>query len=239
MQEGKVNSMEQIDVFAINLDRLMTLRGMRNSTLAQEVDVSREMIRQWRQGRSLPKPEREDAIARALRCKPWELFAVVDDETPAMLPIGMWATREGIPAGRAKALFELGILTGGTIGENGEVYLVPVGLRAPTDSKHLVRVARRPPWIAMFAVNFDAYMREKGISNYEMADCTNVGPCAVTNWRSGRSNPVQHRLPIIASKLRVTVDDLLKSPSRVNILEWKFRYNRKWPVAIDMESEAA
>jgi len=216
-----------VSVFAANLDRLMTRQGIRNSALAKAVGVSREMVAVWRRGKSLPAPERGEALTEALQCTEAELFEDVGDESPPMLPIAQWAKREDIPVGRARSLFELGLLTG-SIGSEGGVQLVPVTLRAPADSKHLVRVARRPGWVAAFAVNLDGRMREMSMSNAEMAEATGVGQCAVTHWRSGRGYPLTHRLPVIAQKLGCEVDDLIAEPLQRRMQNWKFRFGHAW-----------
>ena len=213
-------------VFAANIDRLMTLHGMRNTALAKAVGVSRQMVSQWRQGISLPWPDRETAIAGALNCHVNELFAETEQETPPMLPIAQWARRENIPVGRAKSLFDLGILTGSTGGAIGEMHLVPVEARAPRNSKHAVRAARRPDWHATFAINFDCRMRLAAISSLAMGVYTGVGHCAVTHWRSGRGFPMTERLPLIAQHLNCTVEDLLREPDSEQITEWNRRYSR-------------
>jgi transcriptional regulator with XRE-family HTH domain len=229
--ERNVGEIERnVGVFARNLDRLMTRRGIRNSTLAQIVGVSREMVSVWRQGKSLPAPERGDVLARALNCTEAELFEDVADDLPPMLPIAQWAKRENIPVGRAKSLFERGILSSDDciIGDDDGVHLVPVQLRAPPNSKHLVRVAQRPAWVMAFAVNLDGRMREMSMQNSEMAEATSVGQCAVTHWRSGRGYPLTKRLPLIADKLGCTVDDLLAEPIGRRVTNWKFRFGHAW-----------
>lgn len=220
---------KDVNVFAANLDRLMTIRGMRNAALAQAAEVSRQTISQWRQGLTVPTPDREVKIADALRCSRTELYSEIRVETPPMLPISQWAKRERIPIGRAKSLFDLGILTGSTGGGVGEMHLVPIGIHAPADSKHIVRAARRPNWIAAFAINLDWRMRFTQINNQTMALDTNVGEWAVTNWRSGRGYPLTERLPLIAQCLGCTIEELLAEPAIDQSIGWLLRYKRTRP----------
>jgi transcriptional regulator with XRE-family HTH domain len=219
--------MSNASVFAANLDRLMTMQGMRNAALAQAVNVSRQIVSQWRQGLSMPtSQDREEMIAAALGCEPDELYAEIIQETPPMLPISQWAKREGIPVGRAKSLFDLGILEGHIGGAVGEMYLVPFTARAPINSKKLVREARRPQWIAAFSVNLDLLMRQTGMSNSTMGLFTGVGGWAVINWRSGRGYPVTDRLELIAQRLECTLERLVAEPTDEQIMLWNIRYKR-------------
>jgi transcriptional regulator with XRE-family HTH domain len=219
--------MSNASVFAANLDRLMTMQGMRNAALAQTVGVSRQIVSQWRQGLTMPSSqEREELIATALGCKPRDLYAEIIQETPPMLPISQWAKREGIPVGRAKSLFDLGILEGHIGGAVGEMYLVPYMAHAPANSKKIVREARRPQWIAAFSVNLDLLMRETGMSNSSMGLFTGVGTWAVVNWRSGRGYPLTDRLELIAQRLGCTLEALLREPTPEQIMLWNIRYKR-------------
>lgn len=52
--------------FAANLDRIMTLNGVRNAWLAEQVGVHREIVGQWRQGIRQPLPEDIARICAAL-----------------------------------------------------------------------------------------------------------------------------------------------------------------------------
>lgn len=119
------------------------------------------------------------------------------------------------------------ILTGSQwVGEN--VQLVPASIRAPANSKHLVRVARRPKWVANFAINLDGLMREMQIQNLQMAEATGVGQCAVTHWRSGRGYPLIKRLGKIAETLGCSVEHLLAEPLHRRVLQWKYRFGHAW-----------
>jgi transcriptional regulator with XRE-family HTH domain len=213
-------------LFATNLDRLMTLHGMRNAALARAVGVSRQMISHWRQGRSIPSDEYEKAITNALHCRKADLYTEINTETPPMVPIAEWAKRECIPIGRAKSLFDLGILSGSTGGAVGELHLVPIEAQAPTDSKHVVRAARRPSWVAAFAINLDHRMRLVEMSNAAMGVYTGVGQCAVTHWRSGRGYPLAERLPLIAERLVCKIEELLEQPTSDQETIWLLRYKR-------------
>jgi transcriptional regulator with XRE-family HTH domain len=108
------------------------------------------------------------------------------------------------------------------------MHLVPVAVRAPPNSKHLVRVTRRPAWVAAFSVNLDNRMREMMMTNDDMAQATHVGQCAVTHWRSGRGYPLIERLPLIAKKLGCEVDDLLADPLQRWVIHWKLRFGHAW-----------
>jgi transcriptional regulator with XRE-family HTH domain len=219
-EEGDRN----VGVFAANLDRLMTRMGFSNATLAKALGVSREIVSVWRQGKSLPAAYRGELLAQLLNCTEMQLFQDVGDEFPPMLPIAQWAKREGISIGHAKKLFGFGLLTGSISSDRGELHLVPADTRAPADSKHLVRIAQRPAWVAAFAINLDCRMRELTMTNAAVARATNVTHHAVVNWRSGRSYPLIHRLPSIAEKLRCEVDDLIAEPQAWRVQTWKFRF---------------
>jgi transcriptional regulator with XRE-family HTH domain len=217
-------------VFARNLDRLMMRQGFYNSMFAKIVGVSRQMVSDWRQGKSLPGLERDGVIAAALDCTEIELFENVDDNSPPMLPIAQWAKRENITTGQAKRLFVRGILSSDEciIGGDDDVRLVPVQLRAPLDTKHLVRVSQRPSWATAFSVNLDGRMREMSMFNSVMAKATNVTQSAVINWRSGRAYPLFGRLPLIANKLGWTVAELLAPPIEQRMTNWNFYFGHEW-----------
>lgn len=217
-----------VAIFATNLDRLMTLRSMRNAALAYEMGVSRQVISQWRLGNYAPTEDREELLGQVLQCDPCEFHRKDVVDMLPMLPIVQWAKREGIPIGRARKLFTLGILSGSTGGGIGQIQLVPIELHAPPDSKRLVREIRRPDWIDAFRVNLDWRMRADGISNYDVAGVTGVGYCSVMHWRSGVNYPDVERLPKIAEALKCSVNDLLQPPSRTQTVDWVYRYETSW-----------
>jgi transcriptional regulator with XRE-family HTH domain len=218
----------EAELFATNLDRLMTMRSMRNAALAQAMGVSRQIISKWRQGAITPDPTRLAVMADILGCSKDDFFSMEVVDLPPMLPISQWAKREGIPINRARSLFDLGILEGSTGGGVGEVQLVPIAIRAPSNSKRQVREMHRPGWIEAFRVNLDWRMRETKTSNTKMAKATGVGFCAVSHWRSGKGYPLLPRLPVIAQQLNCTLDDLLKPPTHQQIVNWTFRFASSW-----------
>lgn len=72
-----------VELFATNLDRLMTRYDISNSDLARTLEVSREVVRQWRNGgfrypkgwrESFPGPENIQKICEALQCSVDELI---------------------------------------------------------------------------------------------------------------------------------------------------------------------
>jgi transcriptional regulator with XRE-family HTH domain len=172
------------------------------------------MVNHYRHGTAIPSEDRVSKIARALGCRPKDLFNDSGDAVPAMLPIAQWAQREQIPLSRAKNLFALGLLKGAVGGDKGKIHLVPANLRAPLDSKRLITEKRRPSWAAHFCVNLHTRMAELRMLNHEMAEHTNVGQSAVTHWRSGRGYPKEERLPLIAQKLGWSMERLLAEPDR-------------------------
>ena len=222
--------------FSINLDRLMTLQGLRNSDVAQKVGVSRQMVSLWRRGLSMPSVERERALAQALGCQVDDLWQPNSGEAPAMMPISHWATRENISIGRAKSLFKYGVLTGDVGGEMGSIHLVPIALHAPEDSKEMIKNARKADSLCFFSVNLDERMRVLGMSNRVMAQATDVNQSAVTHWRSGRGYPFEHRIPLIAKRLNCSIEDLMTPPSEREIAEWRFRYN---PIRLEQSRRQA
>ena len=215
-------------VFAKNLTQLMNSRGLRNADLARKVPCSRQMVANWRNGKSLPRDTEADLIA-ALECQLSDLYQNRRTPAPAMLPLAQWAEREGIPISRAQSLFELGFLKGatGAAGVGGKFKFAPADVHAPPESKKLVRTARRPTWVLAFQVNLDRLMRASGMTNAEMGLASGVIAVGVVNWRSGRSFPKPERLEDIARPLGCTVDELTAPPSQKQIAEWRLRYARK------------
>jgi transcriptional regulator with XRE-family HTH domain len=231
MDNGTKEIERNVSVFAANLDRLMMKRGKRNAALARDVGVSREMISVWRRGKSLPSDYNSKMLAQALGVAENDLYIEANEKTQPMLPIAQWAKREGIPLNRAKNLFELGVLSG-----MDDIQMIPASIRAPSDSKHIARMARRPPWITAFSVNLDYLMRVMSMTNHEMAAATGVTYNAVSHWRSGRGYPREDRLPDIAGKLKCSVDTLLSDPPSQRENEWRYRFNHLQDMS---ESQAA
>src|SRR5689334_3851575 len=90
--------------FAANLARRMQQKGIRNSRMARWMDVSRELVGQWRKGKAIPADDRFHAICLVLNCQPKDLLSAPCDD-PDTLPLAEWAKREGIPQQRARDLF--------------------------------------------------------------------------------------------------------------------------------------
>ncbi len=194
------------DLFAANLDRLMTRYGYSNSALARNLGVTRQMVWAYRHKGSLPSEERLQALMRVFNC-PRSEFAKLHLEEP-LLSLQRWAIREQIPYARAVDLFKLGILEGAVFTPQ-QVFVSPKVV-APPHSKRLVLLAkRRPSWVGAFTVNFEAYMTIYNIKNADLAKTLDVTTSAVANWRSGASYPTISKLPIIAQVLGCSYEDLL------------------------------
>jgi transcriptional regulator with XRE-family HTH domain len=211
-------------VFAFNLDRLMALCSKRNATLARELSIpgrtiSRTMVGNWRRGTSVPEEKWYVPIAAALQCGLADLFTPISAKTAPdmMMPLTQWARREGIPVGRAKNLFDRGILDGGL---SGDIYLVPFSAHAPRDSKRLLRSTQRPAWVTWFAINLWSRMEAMAITSAMVAEYFNIRQDSVQYWRKGRSYPKLDRLPEIAEFLNCQVEDLIRRPSAEAIAKW-------------------
>lgn len=65
----------QIDVklFAANLNRIMTVQGIRNARLSESVAASREAVGNWRRGVNLPSDIYIGRLCKVLRCTPQDL----------------------------------------------------------------------------------------------------------------------------------------------------------------------
>ncbi len=63
--------------------------------------------------------------------------------------------------------------------------------------------------IKRFAKSFNKLLEEKGITNKQFADDTEISPASISNYRSGKTMPSNDILSIISSKLDVSVNHLL------------------------------
>ena len=198
------------DIFAANLDRLMTRSGYSNAALGRNLGVSRQMIWNYRHGGTVPTEEKLTLLVQIFKC-PRSEFILVHPADP-MLSLPRWAKREAIPYARAVDLFKLGILEGAVITPH-QVF-IPPDIHAPAQSKRLVLLAkRRPKWVEAFTSNFGAYMVLYNIENHEVAKSLGVSVGAVAKWRSGVSYPTVSKLPLIAKLLGCSYDDLMSRSS--------------------------
>jgi transcriptional regulator with XRE-family HTH domain len=63
-----------VELFAANLDRRMTLKGVNNSWLARMTNVSRQIVSQWRSAKDYPAKHHIESICVALQCAEEDLY---------------------------------------------------------------------------------------------------------------------------------------------------------------------
>ena len=198
------------DVFRRNLDRLMTMAGMRNATLAREMGVSRHVVGLWRSGVVLPKLSHFRQLLFIFDC---DVDAFIGDHpTRPMLSLKLWAAREQISLARARTLFELGCLPGAW--EVGEQVFVPPTLPLPANSHQLMaKTKRQPAWGRALIARLNMAIDKPNITRGLIAHEVGVTWSAVDKWCSGASYPTADKLTKIAAVLGVTEDVLLTPPS--------------------------
>lgn len=67
-----------------------------------------------------------------------------------------------------------------------------------------------------FSANVEFYLKEKGISQNELADAVYLSPSAFTNYKKGKRKPDVDKLVAIANHLGVTPNDLLVPRSSID-----------------------
>jgi transcriptional regulator with XRE-family HTH domain len=175
----------------------------------------------------MPTESHMEKVAEFLGCSVDDLFTPQPLQFKPMMTLAAWAEREQIPLGRARNLFNLGILTGDNSGNLlGFVHQVPVAAKAPPDSKRLVRKLTQPlpDWVVGFRVNLDRLMRDRSIFSREIAELAGVTQFSVSRWRTGRGYPLPERLEKIAEALGVSVETLLAPVTEEQHAEWRNRY---------------
>ena len=63
----------------------------------------------------------------------------------------------------------------------------------------------------ILAYNIQAFRKQKGLSQVELARSIGVTPQAVSKWESGKSAPDISLLPMVASTLECQIDELFSS----------------------------
>jgi transcriptional regulator with XRE-family HTH domain len=193
------------EVFRRNLDRLMTMTGMRNATLAREMELSREVVGLWRRGEVLPNLTHFRQLLFIFDC---DVNAFTGHHpSKQVLTLKQWAMREEISLARARALFDKGFLSGAWT--TGEQVFVPPTLRVPDNSKQLVMKAKRQPvWGAAVVTR----LRLSPLNRREIAEELGVSTGAVDKWCNGTGYPSEDRLAKIAEVLGVSLDELTTMP---------------------------
>jgi len=210
---------DNIAVFAANLDRLMTEHGLSNARLSKWVGLSRQIIGQYRLGRTLPSEQTLELLSKALQCDKDEFFVAQKRQRGGvMIPLAEWARRENIPVSRARNLFQLGLLSGAVRTEVGSM-IVPERMHAPAGSKRAVRVAKvRPHWVPNFWTNFRVFLdqcrRDRPDIEHWVAYSAEVSLVAVYCWNNRVNYPKETRLPAIAAALGCTVAELIAPTMR-------------------------
>ena len=60
-------------------------------------------------------------------------------------------------------------------------------------------------------MNIKALREQAGMTQAELAEKANVDQSAVSRWENGDTRPRRRQLPILATALGVTVDELIES----------------------------